>query len=211
MRIVVTSDTHGKHDNLPELSGDVLIHCGDFCDGFKPDASDLDRIEDWFGRQRFRHILCTGGNHDFVAQERDLDSEPLFQNATYLVDSGVEIEGIRFYGAPWIPTLQSWAYYLPDDELRAKWELIPDETDILITHTPPWHMLDSPRNPAIHCGCSHLAARIAELDLKLHCFGHNHASYGREELNGTIFLNASAVDLDFEISNPPFVIDLSVD
>ena len=78
MRIVVTSDTHGKHNDLADLSGDVLIHCGDFCDGFKPDESDLERIDDWFGRQSFQHVLCTGGNHDFVAQNRLPNDEHLF-------------------------------------------------------------------------------------------------------------------------------------
>jgi Icc-related predicted phosphoesterase len=205
MRIVITSDTHGKHDELADMSGDVLIHCGDFCGGFRPDPNDIHRIDDWFGLQPFRHILCVGGNHDFVAQDYT-ETKPLFQNATYLVDSGVTIDGVRFYGAPWVPTLQRWAYYLSDDELRTKWELIPDNTDVLITHTPPWHKLDSPRDPSVHCGCSHLAARIAALNLRLHCFGHNHASYGRIDRDGMTYLNASAVNSDFDIANPPFVI-----
>ncbi|MDB2687266.1 metallophosphatase domain-containing protein [Mariniblastus sp.] len=211
MRIVITSDTHGKHDALAELSGDVLIHCGDFCDGFHPNPVDIQRIDDWFGRQSFRHVLCVGGNHDFVAQDRTQVESVLFQNATYLQDSSVTIDGIRFYGAPWVPTLQRWAYYLSDDELREKWELIPDDTDVLITHTPPWYILDSPRDASVHCGCSHLAARIATLNLRLHCFGHNHSSYGRVVREGVTYLNASAVDSDFEIANPPFVIDIESD
>ncbi|MEM7559233.1 MAG: metallophosphoesterase, partial [Planctomycetota bacterium] len=95
MRIVITSDTHGKHDELAEMPGDVLIHCGDFCDGFHPDEDDIRRIDNWFGRQQFRKILCTGGNHDFVAQDHSGD-KPLFENATYLVDDGLVFEGVRF-------------------------------------------------------------------------------------------------------------------
>ena len=216
MRIVVTSDTHGKHDDLPLLTGDVLIHCGDFCDGFKPDRLDLDRIDDWFGRQKFQHVLCTGGNHDFVAQDRDEeignknDRVPLFQNATYLVDSGITINGVKFYGAPWVPMLERWAYYLSDEQLRDKWDQIPVDTDVLITHTPPWYLLDCTRDPTVHCGCSHLASRIADLNLKLHCFGHNHASYGRVEQDGMIYLNASAVNSEFDIANAPHVFDLDI-
>lgn len=207
MRVIITSDTHGKHDELQELSGDVLIHCGDFCDGFSRDPNDIRRIDDWFGKQRFRHKLCVGGNHDFEAQEH-AEANPLFLNATYLVDAAITIEGVQFYGAPWVPTLDSWAYYLSDDELREKWKLIPDATDVLITHTPPWHILDRTGNSSIHCGCSHLAARVAELDLKLHCFGHNHSSYGRLDQDGTTFLNASAVNSEYEITNAPFVFDI---
>jgi Icc-related predicted phosphoesterase len=208
MRLVITSDTHGKHENLALPSGDVLIHCGDFCDGFNPDESDLNRIDRWFGRLEFDHILCIGGNHDFVAQDRSYDPESMFEHATYLQDSEHVIDGVRFYGAPWIPQLQGWAYYLSDDQLRDKWAMIPIHTDVLITHTPPWHILDSPRNRTIRAGCAHLAARIDNLNLKIHCFGHIHASYGRLDHNRTIFLNASAVNSNFEIANEPFVIDL---
>ena len=207
MRIVITSDTHGKHNELGNLSGDVLIHCGDFCDGFHPDGEDLQRIDDWFGAQHFRHVLCVGGNHDFVAQDYTGDG-PMFNNATYLLDTSALIDGVRFYGSPWVPMLERWAYYLPDDDLRSKWSKIPDDTDVLITHTPPWHTLDSPRDPTVHCGCSHLAARIADLSLRLHCFGHNHASYGRVERDGVTYLNASAVNSDFDIANSPFVFDI---
>lgn len=207
MRIVITSDTHGKHCELGNLSGDVLIHCGDFCDGFQPDPNDIQRIDDWFAVQSFRKILCIGGNHDFVAQNHT-GPAPLFQNATYLVDSSIEIDGLRFYGAPWVPMLERWAYYLSDDELREKWSLIPDDTDVLITHTPPWHTLDSPRNSSGHCGCSYLAARIADLNLSLHCFGHVHASYGRIDRDGMTFLNAAAVNSAFDIANQPFVIEV---
>ena len=136
MRIVITSDTHGRHDDLSALSGDVLIHCGDFSDGFRPDADDLQRVDDWFGAQHFRHILCVGGNHDFVAQDYSGDG-PLFQNATYLLDTSVVIDGVRFYGSPWVPMLERWAYYLPDEDLRSKWSQIPDDTCLLYTSPSP--------------------------------------------------------------------------
>ena len=61
MRIVIISDTHGKQDDLGTLEGDVLIHCGDACNGFERDPADADRLDAWFGRQQFDVILCTGG------------------------------------------------------------------------------------------------------------------------------------------------------
>lgn len=67
MQIVIVSDTHKKHEQLGVLAGDVLIHCGDFCDGFNVNDSDVDDLDDWFGRQQFELILCIGGNHDFAA------------------------------------------------------------------------------------------------------------------------------------------------
>lgn len=208
MRLVITSDTHGKHHQLGVLNGDVLIHCGDFTNGFQRDPNELENIDGWFHQQEFQHVLCVAGNHDFAAENRVLRGEPVFQNAMFLQDESVMISGLKFYGAPWVPDLQSWAFCLAEDEMRSKWEQIPDDTDVLITHTPPWHTLDRSSDSEMPCGCSHLAARIADLNLKMHCFGHIHASYGRLKRDGVIFLNASAMNSNFEIVNKPFVIDL---
>jgi len=67
MQLVVISDTHGKHEELGSLEGDVLVHCGDFCDGFRRDPRDLERVDAWFASQRFELVLCVAGNHDFAA------------------------------------------------------------------------------------------------------------------------------------------------
>ncbi len=108
LRIVIISDTHGQHEELAPLAGDVLIHCGDFCDGFNNDGSHIAKIDDWFARQRFELILCIGGNHDFVAQKRRATGLPIFKNAIYLQDETYAFGGLRFYGTPWIPDLKRW-------------------------------------------------------------------------------------------------------
>ena len=36
----------------------------------------------------------------------------LLTNAIYLEDSGVEIDGVRFWGSPWTPTFMDWAFML---------------------------------------------------------------------------------------------------
>jgi predicted phosphodiesterase len=85
LRIVIISDTHGKHAELGDLSGDVLIHCGDFCNGYMNDGHSLSEIDDWFGEQAFDLILCVGGNHDFAAELRHASGMSVFRNAIYLV------------------------------------------------------------------------------------------------------------------------------
>jgi Icc-related predicted phosphoesterase len=84
----------------------------------------------------------------------------VLRNAEYLQDQVHEYRSVRFYGAPWTPELVDWAYYLDDDELRARWELIPNDVEILITHTPPYGVLD--RNTAgRNCGCRELHNRLS--------------------------------------------------
>ena len=208
MRLVIISDTHGKHEELGVLSGDVLIHCGDFCDGFKVDEAALRRIDDWFARQSFSLIMCVGGNHDFAAEERFCRGRTVFENAVYLQDSSHSFHGVSFYGAPWVPMLAGWAFYLPDPEISERWRLIPAQTDVLITHTPPWRILDSPRVATVHAGCPHLRTRVEDVSPRIHCFGHNHASHGRRDTPSTTFLNASVIGVDYHVTNSPFVIEL---
>lgn len=206
MRIVVISDTHGKHLDLPKLKGDVLIHCGDFCDGFQINQEDIAKVDQWFEQLAFQEIIVIGGNHDFVAQQKHRTNQTVFQNATYLVDEPYHYRGVNFYGSPWLPALNGWAYYLPDDKRKAKWELIPEDTEILITHTPPLGILDKSKKGE-SVGCSHLRTKLESLSPKIHCFGHIHASYGTHHTPQTTYYNASVVNSDFNVCNSPIEFD----
>lgn len=207
MRIVFISDTHGKHRELGTLQGDVLVHCGDFCHGFMNDGHALADIDDWFGEQQFHTILCVGGNHDFLAQSLHEASKPVFRNAIYLVDAVHEVQGVKFYGAPWLPDLARWANFLGDTDRQRKWDLIPDSTDVLITHTPPQGILDKPRSGR-SIGCQYLRGAVDRARPIIHCFGHIHASPGSASENGTEFINATMVDSNIDIAYQPIVREL---
>ncbi len=207
MRIVLISDTHGRHEELGILSGDVLIHCGDSCEGFDTDGARLDSIDRWFAKQRFGQIFCIGGNHDFAAQERHANGGNVFEHAIFLQDQAHIFDGTMFYGAPWLPDLSGWAYFLPDDERIRKWNLIPRNTDVLITHSPPFGILDLPRNGE-NVGCSYLRTAVMEVNPKLHAFGHVHASAGRTTIGETTFVNASVIDSSDVMQHAPITVDL---
>ena len=91
--------------NQGVLRGDVLIHCGDGLNGFSRSAGALDRLDEWFGRQEFNRIFCTGGNHDFELEYRVSAKCPAFHNAEYLQDESREYGGISFYGVCYINVL----------------------------------------------------------------------------------------------------------
>jgi Icc-related predicted phosphoesterase len=207
VHLVIVSDTHTRHEELGRLCGDVLIHCGDGCDGFQRNREDLERLDDWFGRQQFERILCIGGNHDFLIEERVARGERVFQNAIYLQDEPHEFRGVRFYGSPWTPELIGWAFYLDAGGLRSRWSLIPEDTDVLITHTAPRGVLDR-NSSGRHCGCPDLAKRLERLRPRLHCFGHNHASAGSIRTADTLYVNASVVNRRYEVARGPFELDL---
>ena len=85
MKVVIISDTHGRHEELGILHGDILIHYGDVCLGFNPLDYELDAIDRWFSKQQFSAILCIGGNHDRPLQQRAAQKQPLFENAICLI------------------------------------------------------------------------------------------------------------------------------
>jgi Icc-related predicted phosphoesterase len=209
MKIVVISDTHMQHEELGILRGDVLIHCGDSGFGFDDSDADVNKLDEWFGRQKFDQILYIGGNHDFAIEKRARTRDNVFRNAVYLEDQSLQYRGIKFYGTPWVPELSQWAFYLPPDEMRKRWELIPEDTDVLITHTPPLNILDCNRGGKA-CGCPDLRKRVFDLSPRFHCFGHVHASAGTLDLARTTYINASMVNSQYELVRLPHEIHIDV-
>lgn len=207
MRLVIVSDTHGGHEMLGPIAGDVLIHCGDFALHGKTGPEQHEALDAWFARQDVRLVLVTGGNHDFELEDRTHGGRPAFRHAHYLEDSTVDFEGLRFYGAPWVPELRNWAYYLDGPRLADKWAAIPQDIDVLITHTPPRGILDT-NTRGKSCGCPDLEARLATVRPRVHCFGHVHASAGQLTQGGTTYVNAAMVNHQYRIARAPIVIDL---
>jgi len=210
VRLVIISDTHGWHDELVLPEGDVLIHCGDLCDGVNPRSDELRALDAWFARQPFDHILYTGGNHDRAIQELAGYMDQPLDNALLLIDDSVQIDGVHFWGAPWVPDLQGWAFYADSSTLKAKWAEIPEDTDVLITHTPPAGVLDLPGSMTRHIGCQALTERLHALTPRAHCFGHVHASRGTQARGETTFVNAAVVGgkYPYAVMHAPIVIDI---
>jgi Icc-related predicted phosphoesterase len=208
VKIVIVSDTHDRHEELGVLRGDDLIHCGDSGLGFTGGADSVKRVDGWFARQRFELIIYVGGNHDFEVQARASRGERVFRHAFYLEDQVLTFGHLTFYGSPWIPELEHWAFFLPARELQKKWDLIPERTDVLIAHTPPRDVLDrNSRDKS--CGCPDLARKVDLVKPRLHCFGHVHASAGVLLSRTTTFINASLVDGQYRTARRPFTFDTS--
>lgn len=207
MKIVCISDTHGFHDSIELPKGDILIHAGDM--SRVGHMNELRDFNTWLGEQDFAHKLVIAGNHDMLFESGPSLARSLMTNCTYLQDSSVTIDGIKFYGAPWQPEFFSWAFNLPrGPELAAKWAQIPDDTNVLITHGPPYGFLDMSKE-GIKCGCRDLVDRIKNLtELKLHVYGHIHEGHGTYPTSNPIVVNASTCNRNYQPINPPIVIEL---
>ncbi|MDP2877638.1 MAG: metallophosphatase domain-containing protein [Holophaga sp.] len=179
MRLICLSDTHGEQDRFKVPDGDVLIHAGDFS-GLGTER-EVHKFAKWMKRMPHRWKIVIAGNHDrFFEKQPEMARAYLEPDVIYLQDSGCQIEGVHFWGSPWQPWFMDWAFNLPrkGEKLREKWNLIPMDTDVLITHGPPHGILDEVR-PCMTAwgmaeegsgplGCEELAIRLAAARRQLH-------------------------------------------
>jgi Icc-related predicted phosphoesterase len=208
-KLVFISDTHNKHASLVLPDGDILIHAGDATGrGTLPEISSF---LTWFEAQPHSHKIFIAGNHDLMfEQDPDMFNMLLKEHPSivYLEDSGVEVMGLKFWGTPWVSWCGNWAFCANSAERYQAWMLIPDDIDILITHSPSYKILDKCKNGDF-AGCDFLKEQVLErIKPKIHCHGHIHESYGRQEIDNTLILNASQLNENYQITNPPHVIDI---
>lgn len=189
MKILHLSDTHSYHHTLRDLpEADMVVHSGDFCMvGSEQEAIDF---LNWFCDLPYRHKIFICGNHDDCLYGANI--EGLDDNVHYLCNSGIEIEGLKFYGVPMF-----MGDYLSDRQSR-NYAGIQADTDILITHSPAYGILDYDDN--INYGSEKLLERMTMLNLKAHLFGHIHARHGIKEQHGVIFSNGAIMNSDY--TNP---------
>lgn len=218
MRIVCLADTHGHHDALAVPNGDVLIHAGDATLGGT--AAEVVSFAQWLRALPHRDKLFVAGNHDRLFEDAPEHARSLLgDGVVYLQDSATMIDGLHVWGSPWQPWFLDYAFNLPRGEaLRAKWDLIPEATDVLVTHGPPRGIRDRVKGEAEamgrkfgegpHAGCDDLRAALTSRQPRLHVFGHIHEGYGRETIDGTEFVNAACVDTRYRPVNAPIVVDL---
>lgn len=216
-RILATSDLHGYLPEIPEC--DILIVAGDVC----PDSSVPDQrywlrehFRRWLQRVPARYIVGIAGNHDFVFQKAETHSLNL--PWIYLQDAAVEIEGLKFYGLPWVPNLIRWAFYATKEELAQRYNKVPKDTDIVISHGPPWGYGDFSEMGHMHVGARQANNMLERVKPKAYVCGHIHEAAGYYDYqpqhgNEIGIWNVAYVDIMYRPRpfNPIVEIDLSDD
>jgi hypothetical protein len=129
---------------------------------------------------------------------------------TYLQDSGVEWEGLHVWGTPWQPWFFDWAFNGRPEELRQRWALIPEGTDILVVHGPPHGYGDGvPEDGEVRrTGCPHLLERIQIIQPRLVVYGHIHEGRGEWQVGPTRLANVTIMDEKYQPRYPPWVTEL---
>ena len=214
--LVLISDTHTKHyeidaqlkeiyENHPDA---IIVHAGDI--SYRGRKWEVEEFVEWYSGLPFKHKIMIAGNHDFLFEDSPEVAKDILDKIgpeiIYLNDSGVELEGLKFWGSPVTPWFHNWAFNRVEEKINEHWNLIPVDTNILITHGPPYLTLDATKS-GLRVGCTELANKIEGLsDLKVHVFGHIHEADGIVERDGVIYVNASILDLYYEVKNSPVIL-----
>lgn len=233
MKIATMSDVHGKYDEMIEYGGlpeaDLLLMAGDllpnFSYGGKYDGGIQcgyikqvfnPMLQKWKDDGKFREIVVVAGNHDWAFQHYTEQCREMLTAAIYLQDEMFEFEGIKIWGSPWQPWFYDWAFNFPNHHhnaararahARETWEMIPDDTEILVTHGPPKGILDECMDGQ-KVGCDWLVERIQSLpNLLMHVFGHIHWSYGQQNIDGLLYINTAICAENYRPENQIPVID----
>ena len=215
LKLVCMSDTHGDHKQVSLPAGDVLIHAGDLTG--HGTEKETQAFFNWFGEQSFDHKICVAGNHDTYMEKDPAACLAMANNAgvVLLNDSGCTINGVSIWGSPITPKFYNWSFMRnPGAEIEAHWDLIPDATDVLITHGPAYGILDAVERASglIECtGCPSLLKKIQTVKPKFHVFGHIHEGYGRVDRESVSYCNVSTMNKGYQISNDVQVLEFNED
>lgn len=218
MKIVAISDTHNRQNKLVIPECDILIHAGDWTSrGYRHEIRDFAK---WLDKQvQCSEIVLIPGNHELEFENHLPASLEWFKEecpwAHLLINESIAIDGIKIYGSPITPFFCDWAWNKHrGDQIQPYWDAIPDDTNILITHGPPYGILDQTTYAdgtirEDRLGCYQLMNRIKQLkDLDLHFFGHIHAPGGTQKhIDGVSYYNAAICDECYYPSNPITIVE----
>lgn len=227
------SDSHGRHNNIYVLKpgddvtnietlyhitggvflpaeADMILHAGDV--SIRGKEHEIEDFFKWYSALPYKYKVMIAGNHDFLFEDDKEKIQELlkkYPDIIYVEDSMVEIEGLKIWGSPIQPWFHNWAFNRNrGEEIKKYWDIIQDDIDILVTHGPPYDILDMTMYGGA-VGCVDLMNRVKELkNLKLHVFGHIHEAAGYEFKDGVHFANASVLNLRYQLQNRPQIFEV---
>ncbi len=218
MKITFISDTHTKHNQITHdlPGGDLLVHGGDISSmGYK---HEIQQFLKWFNNlDDYTHKIFIAGNHDWGFKDSPKMCQELldFYDKVIYLEDNMELIGddyessVKIWGSPWQPEFCNWAFNLPrnGEELKHKWDLIPQDIDILVTHGPAYGKLDKIIGEYENLGCELLTERIKIIKPKIHVCGHIHSGYGYVFDGETHFINAAVLGETYQYHNKPLTVE----
>lgn len=196
---------------------DILLIAGDICPSERVSVLSCGMQADWFygvftpwlEKQPCMDCVAVAGNHDWVFQDALGDLE-MPEKFSYLCEDSVTIGGVKIYGTPYQPMFCNWAFNVGSIELHRRFQQIPMDTNILLTHTPPLYIMDL-TDSMDSIGSDSLRVKVDSMKNLLHVFGHNHGMHGVQRVGKNRYVNASLLNEQYQMVNKPIVINYRVE
>ena len=168
MAIFAFSDTHGNHRELqvPE-SADIVICAGDAVED-NLQGGEYDDFVDWFSSLPAKYKIFIPGNHELsfeLGQAESIIQQFTASNIIILQDSIIDCNGVL------ICSISGNAVIADED--------IPTDIDVLVTHRPPFGILDE------DMGSTEILNFVLRSKPQYHIFGHIHTTSGGKFMLGT--------------------------
>lgn len=231
MKIISISDIHGY---LPEITepADILCIAGDISplkiQFNKPEMKKWLETEFayWVKSLPVDKVYLVVGNHDAYFESMNqmqlstlkyvCDFKLIYLKNDYIVHRHNGIE-YKIFGTPYCDIFGNWPFMRTDEYLTEKFKKIPDEVDIIISHSPPYGIGEidvileryNLNEPIDHIGNKPLGDRLKQVNYKLLVCGHIHSgSHIPFEFNGGKCVNVSILDEDYQPIYKPFYYEL---
>lgn len=208
LRIIALSDTHMLHEKIKLPSGGVLVHAGDALNLGTTDEWVV--FSEWWNSLHYQYKIFVPGNHDRAVEQREDWCRAGLKDTFFLIDQGCTIEGRTFWGTPWQPPFNDWAFNASDEFRAEKFALIPAKTDILVSHAPPAESLGLLKTGE-DVGDIQLMAALELLGKdfvlpEIHICGHIHNSYGVKATRDGLLVNAAICNERYKPVNTPLTL-----
>lgn len=207
MKILVLSDTHGKHKQVKNIDPDtdMVIHCGDATNHYIPHRNYYEwiRFIKWFTELPIKYKVYIPGNHDAYLYHHLNDAKDNLPENTFIIDRQfLTIEDITIYGDAYTLPFNNWFFMNDEIQLSRIYNMISDqEVDIVVTHGPPYGIRDL-NDKGQHSGSKSLSEYVIKTKPKYHLFGHLHnvgsgiKNNGISVIDDVTYINASFVDME---------------
>ncbi len=210
---VCMGDSHGKHEGIVVPDGDILLHSGDY--SMMGYEHEVRSFLIWYESQPHAAKVLTNGNHEVAVEANHALFLAMLKeyapSVIYLNDSGAKIMGLNVWGSPVTPRFgYGWSWNRDrGPDIRRHWNMIPSDTNVLVTHGPPHGLVDRLERGE-HVGCEELRDTIDNRldDLILSTHGHLHSAYGIDHIGQKTFVNAALVNERYQLTNAPIVVEI---
>jgi len=218
MKITCISDIHGHLIDISKT--DLLLIAGDVLPlniqshNFESVKWLQGEFSEWAESIDAKEVIMIPGNHDFVFEQMTV----AIDGVKVLIDNYTTFEGLKIWGSPWQLWFCDFAFNAPkiggEEFLQKKYDLIPDDTDIILSHGPPYGLCDKTIGGKL-TGSKSLTNRIFDktfTKLSAVVCGHIHEANGVFCLGDHVMadghncdiVNCSILDENYRVKNKPW-------